>query len=376
MSTVIGAAESVSQHIGSEVSATTRQSEGTFRGEKVAQVKDPSALLKDAAEELSFSESERAEKKLSKRKLSAERSLASEAVEKVQQYLEQVPDLEKNQKLSDFVQAMLERKPQPNEEGLRKGAGEFSDDETHQFIALGYLRDKAVTDGADPEFVTRIEKAIESLQSEKGPSIQAGLNISVVADKFASASLGDTQQLRDFYRDVVLDCSSVRDAYQRITKDHPNKEFGDAVKFMLNALASDLDAVPQSVSKGRLRQIMDDMYQLRSLNTVHGQCGDLLSRVGRNFGTEPSKTATQNLLSELLSAQDKAWQGADAFMGLPGKMGLEGSDAEIYFLQGFKELVRFVPLKAFGDEANVRDRVMIAVQQALDVAIDNEEYND
>ena len=184
------------------------------------------------------------------------------------------------------------------------------------------------------------------------------------------------QQLRDLYRDIVLDCSSIKDAFQRITADHPHKEFGDAVRFMLNALATDLDATPQSVSKGRLRQIMDDMYQLRALNSVHGQCGDLLTRVGRNFGAEVSPTATTNLLSELLSAQDRAWQGADAFAKLPAKMGLDGSDANIYFLQGFKELVRFVPLKAFGDEVNVRDRVMGAVQQALDIAIDNEEYDD
>ena len=376
MSTVVGASEAISNLAGTEAAPATRQAEGSFRGETVQQVRDPSALLKDAAEELSFGESERTEKKLSQRKLSGERAGRNAAVEQIQEYLKDVPDLEKNQKLSDFVRSMLERRPQPNEEELRGGAGQFSDDVTHQFIALGHLRDQAIENGADPEFVTTVENAIGALQAEKGPAIQAGLNVSGVAQQFSSESLGDIQQLRDFYRDIVLDCSSIRDAYQRITQDHPDKEFGDAVKFMLNALATDLDATPQSVSKGRLRQIMDDMYQLRALNSVHGQCGDLLSRLGRNFGTEVSPTATTNLLSELLSAQDRAWQGAEAFANLPGKMGLEGSDADIYFLQGFKELVRFVPLKAFGDEANVRDRVMIAVQQALDVAIDNEEYDD
>jgi len=376
MSTVVGATEVTGNLPGAEVASAARQTEGSFRGENVQQVRDPNALLQDAAEELSFGESERSEKKLSQRKLSAERGARTEAIEQIEQYLKDVPDLEKNQKLSDFVQSMLERKPQPNEDELRGGAGEFSDDETHQFIALGYLRDQALERGADAEFVAAVEGAISSLKAEKGPAIQVGLNVSGVAQQFSSESLGDIQQLRDFYRDIVLDCSSIRDAYQRITKDHPDKEFSDAVKFMLNALATDLDATPQSVSKGRLRQIMDDMYQLKALNSVHGQCGDLLSRIDRNFGTESSPTATTNLLSELLSAQDRAWQGADAFGDLPGKMGLEGSDAEIYFLQGFKELVRFVPLKAFGDEANVRDRVMIAVQQALDVAIDNEEYDD
>ncbi|MCY3731792.1 MAG: TyeA family type III secretion system gatekeeper subunit, partial [Rhodospirillaceae bacterium] len=81
-------------------------------------------------------------------------------------------------------------------------------------------------------------------------------------------------------------------------------------------------------------------------------------------------------LGELLNAQNRAWQGADAFSGLPAKMGVHGDEAGIYFLQGFKELVRFVPLKAFGDDLGKRDRVMMSVQQALDVAIDNEEFDD
>lgn len=376
MNTVVNAPEALGNLAGTQVAPTTRQAEGSFRGEKVEQVRDPSAVLQDAAEELSFGESERTEKKLSQRKLSSERINRNVALEQVQRYLEDVPDLEKNQKLADFANSALERKPPPNEDELRDSARQFSDDATHQFLALSFLRDQAKRSGASADFVATVEGAGNALQSDHGPSIQAGLNVSGVAQRFSGESLGGMQQLRDFYRDIVLDCSSIKDAFQRITDDHPHKEFGDAVRFMLNALATDLDATPQSVSKGRLRQIMDDMYQLRALNSVHGQCGDLLTRVGRNFGAEVSPTATTNLLSELLSAQDRAWQGADAFAKLPAKMGLDGSDANIYFLQGFKELVRFVPLKAFGDEVNVRDRVMGAVQQALDIAIDNEEYDD
>ena len=81
-------------------------------------------------------------------------------------------------------------------------------------------------------------------------------------------------------------------------------------------------------------------------------------------------------MSELLTAQNRAWQGADAFIRLPQKMGVRGDEAGIYFLQGFRELVRFVPLKAFGDDMTKRDRVMISVQQALDVAIENEGLDD
>ena len=349
---------------------------GRFRGEQVQHVRNPTAELQDAAEELTFAESEVVEKKLSKRKLRSGRLGPSAAVEQAQKYLREVPDLERNQKLADFAKAVLERGARPGPDDLRQAARRFSDDETHQFLALTFTLEQAAEQGADETLTVALEQAIAGLQAEHGPAIQAGLNVSAVAGQFAGGAVGDTQQLRDFYRDVVLDCEDIHAAYQRVVSDHPGENFDEAVRFMLKALGADLAASTQSVSKPRIRQLMDDMYQLKSLNTVHEQCEDLMRRVQRNFDAEPKLSAPRDLLGELLTAQNRAWQGADAFSGLPEKMGVHGDEAGIYFLQGFKELVRFVPLKAFGDDLGKRDRVMISVQQALDVAIDNEEFDD
>ena len=350
--------------------------QGSFRGEQVEHVRNPTAELQDAAEELTFSQSEIVEKKLSQRKLKGGRLGLSEAVEQAQRYLRDVPDLERNQKLSDFARSVLGQGRPPTPDHLRHGAREFSDDATHQFLALTFTREQAAADNADPAVVAALDEAIATLQGESGPAIQAGLNVSAVAQGFAAGELGDMQQLRDFYRDVVLDCKDIESAYQRIVEDHPGKSFDEAVRFMLKALGADLSAGAQSVSKVRIKQVMNDMYQMKSLNSVHEQCEDLIRRVKRNFEATPAPTAARDLLGELLTAQGRAWQGADAFSGLPQKMGVPGDQGGIYLLQGFKELVRFVPLKAFGDDMTKRDRVMISVQQALDQAIDNEEFDD
>lgn len=349
---------------------------GSFRGERVQHVRDPTAELQDAAEELTFAEAEVVEKKLSKRKLRSGRLGPSAAVEQAQKYLRDVPDLERNQKLADFAASVLERGARPGPDDLRQAARRFSDDETHQFLALTFTLEQAAEQGADDTVTVALEEAIAGLQAEHGPAIQAGLNVSAVAGRFAGGGVGDTQQLRDFYRDVVLDCEDIHAAYERVVADHPGESFDEAVRFMLKALGADLAASTQSVSKPRIRQLMDDMYQLKSLNTAHEQCEDLMRRVQRNFDAEVKPSAPRDLLGELLTAQNRAWQGADAFNGLPAKMGVHGDEAGIYFLQGFKELVRFVPLKAFGDDLGKRDRVMMSVQQALDVAIDNEEFDD
>ena len=349
---------------------------GSFRGEQIQHVRNPTAELQDAAEELTFGESERAEKKLSQRKLRSGAGIRSSIIEQVEKYLRDVPDLEKNQKLTEFARSILEQGSAPGADALRERARKFSDDPTHQFLALEFSREQAMAGDADPAVIEALDEAMAALQAESGPAIQAGLNVSAVARQFAGREVGDTQQLRDIYRDIVLDCRTINDAYDRVVADHPGKSFDEAVRFMLKALGADLAASARSVSKVRIKQIVDDMYQLKSLNSVFEQCEDLVHRVQKNFGAEPGPDAVRDLVSELLTAQDRAWQGADAFGALPGKMGVQSDDAGIYVLQGFKELVRFVPLKAFGDDMARRDRVMISVQQALDAAIDAEAFDD
>ncbi|MDE0062773.1 MAG: type III secretion system gatekeeper subunit SctW [Gammaproteobacteria bacterium] len=349
---------------------------GSFRGERVDLVPNPTAQLQEAAEELTFLRSESVAKRLAQRRLASGRALDSFALEQARKYLEQVPDLERNQKLADFANSLSASGEPPGPQELRQRAKEFSEDPTHQFLALSFSLGRAVSGNAEPALIAALEGAVESLREENGPAIQAGLNVSTVAQTFSGEELGSTQDLRDLYRDVVLDCEEINDAFQRIVKGHPGKTFDDAVRFLLNALGADLAAALQSVSRTRLRQIVNDMHQLKSLNSVHQQCRELMLRTQRNYGADTGPLAARNLMSELLSAQGRAWQGADAFDGLPEKMGVNSDEGAIYLLQGFKELVRSMPLKAFGDDLSQRDRVMISVQQALDLAIDNEAVDD
>ncbi|MXY55904.1 MAG: YopN family type III secretion system gatekeeper subunit [Gammaproteobacteria bacterium] len=350
--------------------------DGRFRGERVRHVRDPTAELQDAAEELTFAESEVVEKRLSQRRLRSSDGASSARLERIREYLRDVPDVERNARLAEFASSVLEGGTAADAALLRERARQFSADGTHQHLALTFARDEAVEEGADPHLVAALDEAIAELDAEQGAAVRAGLNVSAVASDFAGRAGSDVQELRDFYRDIVLDCADIGAAYERVVADHPGRDFDDAVRFLLRGLGADLAATAQSVSKPHIKQLMDDMYQLKALNSVHEQCEDLVRRVRRNFDADLDSAAPRELLGELLSAQDRAWQAADAFAGLPGKMGVHGDQAGIYLLQGFKELVRFVPLKAFGDDAAKRDRVMISVQQALDIAIDNEDFDD
>ncbi len=343
-----------------------------YRGQSITRSHDPIGELEDAAEELTFGQSERVEDKLSKRKIKGRAGLKTFAMEQAEKYLKQVPDLERNKKLSDFVKTVLGEGAQATPEKLRQGAREFSSDATHQFLALSYAHEQAKIEHADPKLLSALEQTIEQLQAEEAPAIQAGLNVSTVANSFSESGLSDTQQLRDLYRDVVLDYGTVQEAYTKVVAQYEDRKFPEAVNFLLKSLSADLGASTHSISKVRLKQIMDDMYQLKSLNSMYDECQALLDRVRHRYVAVPESVGTHDLMKELLTAQDRGWQGEGVFTALPGKLGISGSEPGIYFLQGFKEVVRLVPLKVFNSDPVKRERLLQSVQQSLDTLIDNE----
>lgn len=371
----MGVLESVGRANQAEAAALStapeREVSGQYRGQTVTKSASPAAKLEDAAEELTFANSEKVETKLSKRKISGKAGIRTFAMELAQKYLEKVPDIERDKKLDDFAKKLLAsggRSPGQ----MRQSARQFSSDDTHQFLALSYAREHAIQEQADPEFIEAVEHALEQLQTEAGPGIQAGLNVSTVADSFAKTGLGDTQQLRDLYRDVVLDYGTARDAYGKIIAQHSDKEFPEAINFLLKSLAADMDANTQSLSKVQLKQVMDDMSQVKSLSSMYGQCENLLGRMRNTFSAVPDTADTHTLMTELLDAHERGWQGGEAFVGLPERMNIHDDDAKIYFLQGFKEIVRLTPLKVFDYDLVKRERLLQSVQESIDTVIDNE----
>lgn len=341
---------------------------GFYRGQAVARANSPTASLQEAAEELTFGHSEEVEKKLHKRKLKGKRSAKSFAMEQAERYLKKVPDLERHKRLAAFVESILsEGAKDPGK--LQERAREFSPDVTHQFIALTHARDQAREQGASVEVIAGLNQALEQLEKESGKEIQAGLNVSEVAQNFSSEALGETQDLRDFYRNVALDYSSTLDAYDKITEKYANENLPDAVHFLLESLSADLQANNQSISKVQLKLIMDDMYQLKLLNTMHSQCDTLINRMQKQFkGTRIASTSTA-LVRDLLMAKDQGWKGASFFADILDKLHIGGRDEGTYFLQGFKEVLREVPLKVFDDDNLKRSRLLQAIQQQIDTLV-------
>ena len=78
------------------------------------------------------------------------------------------------------------------------------------------------------------------------------------------------------------------------------------------------------------------------------------------------------MLRELLDLMESKWLRPEQIEAVSAKMGVRELEDQIYFLRELKELARLIPLKAYSDTEQ-RPRLLDAIQQAMDMAIEREE---
>ena len=358
------------QNIGGGSPASTSNTvDGSYNGQRIGLLKNPTAMLEDAAEELSFSHSEKVEKKLAKRKM-GKTALKTFAMKQAELYLKQVPDLERNKKLKDFADQIAQMNKSATAQQLRAAAKQFSKDTTHQFLALSYTIEQLKEEGGDAALLSSLNRAITDLNDESGPEIRAGLNVSQAAAEAAQKGLGEIQDLRDSYRDAVLNFTSVSQVYKKITEEHGTEKLTASVEFLLKGLSTEVNKDTRSLPKQQLKAIMDDIYQLKLLSGMYYQCDDLMSRLKHNYPATPIQDG-QALLQELLHLKENNWHSEQQIQQVSDRLKISLPEAKIYFLNGLKDLIRLIPIKSF-DNDNQRAELLDSVQQALDIAIDEE----
>ena len=176
---------------------------GQFQGERVV-LASAAQSLADAAEELTFVFSERAELSLAKRKLSDSHARISEIEALVGDYLDKVPELERQQKIKEMV-SHLGSGRLANLSQLLAYLESYSGEVSEQFEALCQAR-KALA--GRPEMqgtLALVEQALAKLADEQGSAIVLGARITGPAAEAAKAGVGAEQDLRDLYRDAVQD---------------------------------------------------------------------------------------------------------------------------------------------------------------------------
>jgi type III secretion protein W len=331
-------------------------------------------ILTDAAEEITLSQSEKAEaKKLGERKISNRPSLMLPKIEQIQEYLEKVGKGDQQKKLQDFV-GTLKRRERDGQEGARpreEARREFGGNVTEQFLALSFAFETLSGEGGNDNLLELIRQDLENLSDDFGGHIRADLNTVGVAGDFGKGDPNETERFQSGYRDSVVNGENLKGMLRATLENFGEKDFGRAIEHLIRALGDDLTAMQgSSVEPSRLNAVLQDLYLLETLSTVLDGCREISGRMHKEHGIGPLNAG--QLLEDLVGATGERFSTGGRFVSIAEKHGVRDITAQINFLTDVKVLVREMPVKVFADPDS-RFNITGAVQEALDDIIAQEE---
>jgi len=293
--------------------------------------------------------------------------------------LESFSELEEN-RLEQFYQDIVGTKNMSGDR-LREMVQQHFADPSFQYVATLFCYNKAEAEllmlkeqgDADIQWLGQLGQLVKLLRKEVrwyednyGRQIRASVNISRIVRDLVSREKGLLgQELHQFYRDAVLDYSDLRSLYGMIMRRYTMDRFKWAVEFLMKSLTADYDAQGPSITKDKLKAIMDDIFQLHVLESVHLQCAELYGQMTRTMGS--MAYSVEFLLEQLLAYQASDQPGMLAvtrYMELLHFMDRHLWE-RIFLLNGTKKIIRLVPLKMF-KEKKARDNQLDSIQSLLD----------
>ncbi|SEJ51239.1 type III secretion system gatekeeper subunit SctW [Achromobacter sp. NFACC18-2] len=319
--------------------------------------------LADSAEELSLHMAEKTEDKHhSERKMRGEAPLQLMSTEAILAYMAETHDADAQEKLIELARSLLDGKGDP-----RQAAGKAFGDVSQQYLALQYALRHGESEGAPEDVLDGLREALADLELESGPQIRAGLNTVGAARAYAP----DSQGVADFqrtYRDVVLGESSLAKTLALALERFGGKDVGRGLQQLILALGQDLAAARPSSSPDRLQSLVQDLYQLGTAVTVLDGCAELGAKLKRDHG---AAIESERLMQDLVNVSNEKWVSEARFSGLAGSHGVATVEGRIAFLGGVRAVLKDLPVQVYAD-ADTRQSVLNAAQQALDTAIDEE----
>ncbi|OCQ54611.1 Outer membrane protein YopN [Photorhabdus australis subsp. thailandensis] len=353
---------------GTEITAQQEQAKvGQFQGEKVVLVA-ASQSLADAAEEMTFAFSERKDMPLSKRKVSDGHAKVREIEALVGEYLQKVPDLERQQKIKALI-SHLNSSQLTNISQLQAYLESFSGEVSEQFYALSQARDALAGRPEARAMLTLIEQELSRLAQEQGIAIELGARIMPDATVAARNGIGNLQALRNIYRDAVMDYQGLSAAWRDIQSNFKNSPLKEVTGFIMKALVADLESQPRNIESAKLQCVMDDMKKLRLVNTVSAKVELLYKNVVKG---ESKSYGSSDLMGDVISLIEKRWANVRDVEMLGNALELQDSETQIYFFRELKQLIRLIPVEVFSDEEQ-RQNLLNSCQLVLDTAIEREE---
>ena len=338
-------------------------STGKLIGKAVVQVVTPQSIFQDAMEEMSFNLNKSSDYALKSRK---ERNQIDRSKERLKNF-RKVAEQSGLDKVDEVYHAIEES---PERESILRYVLEQHEEPAEAWAALEEARDKLAQQHARPEVLKEVDEALKLMDMRYGAAIRAGICGTLTAAE-DYVSLGSPLELGSTYRKAVLEFTKSIDLYNYIQENYGGK-FDQAVDFLYASLAADMGCESPSQDRTELESVNKSFGRLRSFQSADALCQKQLTRWHDVHHVENCSLTSVELLGKLLKIGENTFASAVNAEEITRAANSPDVEHRIYFLQELMQNVRnFSPLVF--DQNEGRERVLGAVQSAVDAAVDEED---
>ncbi len=326
---------------------------GRYGGEEV-RVTTEGEKLAEASEELGMSVAHRADRKtLQQREIRQGRAANVEALARISEYLDRLPDMPSEAKLKSLVEELGSYLLRTSERGAGGGGPtkndvlaalqRFDADPTHQFAALEIAASYFA--GVDEALEAALEDAkVEFEREDLAREVRAGFAVAKLAHEAKQTLETDPAAVRETYRRMLREQKHMGQLFDELTAFDGLKKFDEIVELFLEAAGQDLRSTGPSTDPRFLSEILTELGKLKRLNSVFRLSDQQLEKILRLIAEaeRPSLTPT-TLTSRLLHFCAKAAPSTADAMGIFESQLHMPARVLVHLGNGLKSLYDLVP---------------------------------
>jgi type III secretion system YopN/LcrE/InvE/MxiC family regulator len=247
-----------------------------------------------------------------------------EALSRIADFYDKLPNMPSEQKNADLVQKFeifidffeeLEKTgnkggggTMPTAEDIRAALREYDQDVTHQFAALENARAKFEAAGAPAGFLALLDEVrTEMRQPETAQEIKAGFASAQEAMRVADRFGATPEEFRESYRQMLRSGGNLGKLFDSLGDfassgvKGSKHAFEAVLESFIKVAGDDMKSFGPSTDKAILGDVIAELNVLKNLRTTLDMCGDMMDKLGRMF---PDKAAdlppSAQIVSEFL----------------------------------------------------------------------------
>ena len=370
---VVGDAPGVRPQVvqGESAQSTPQGKAGTYRGQNI-QIVSQQSLLGDAVEEVSIFVGERSAHERDGKKKIREALKENKLQEKdlIQQVMGAIHDPELKKRLQNFIRGKNLLSRGRLGELTARVQRQFQD-VSEQYLALAALEKDIEKGGGDKDLLANVRTAKDNLMKAQGTAVRAGLNVTPRALQVADGDAEHVQALRETYRDTVVGYKGLKHVYDNLLGRFGGKDIRVHADFLIKAAGDDLASQGPSLRGAALKDVIDDLYHLETLVTLHSGCEVSLEHM-RQISSSFDSVNAGMMMSRVLALASEDWPDAQSLSSMAHDLRAATPHEEINLLREVRHLVERLPEKIYVDGEN-RARLIDVIKQAQDDAVAREE---